>query len=91
MPVDVVVARLDTVVDAIGAQQGTPTFESVLLALDAASGEYRWHYQVVRHDLWDRDLPSPPNLVQVTRDGETVDAVAQVVREKDRRRKERIR
>ena len=36
----------------------------------------KWHYQVLRHDLWDRDNPSPPTLVQLERDGQVVDAVA---------------
>ena len=39
-----------------------------------------WHYQVVHHDLWDRDLPAAPALVRVTRDGKKVDAVAQITK-----------
>ena len=39
-----------------------------------------WHFQVVRHDIWDRDLPAPPTLVTVQRDGRSVDAVAQATK-----------
>ena len=46
------------------------------MALDARTGELLWHFQVVRHDLWDKDNPSPPTLVQLERDGQTIDAVA---------------
>ena len=63
--------------DFVGASRlGDNLFANSLLALDARTGERRWHYQVVRHDLWDRDNPSPPTLVQAQRGGTTVDAVA---------------
>src|SRR5205085_12108374 len=39
-----------------------------------------WHFQTVRHDLWDRDLPAPPNLVTVERKGKRIDAVAQTTK-----------
>lgn len=60
--------------------EGTHLFGNTILALDANSGERIWYYQVVRHDLWDYDLPAPPNLVTVTRDGREVDALAQVTK-----------
>ncbi|MCY4511850.1 MAG: PQQ-binding-like beta-propeller repeat protein [Acidobacteria bacterium] len=47
-----------------------------MLALDARTGELRWHFQVVRHDIWDRDLPAPPTLVELEHDGTLIDAVA---------------
>lgn len=59
------------------ARPGDNLFANSLVALDAGSGEYRWHFQIVRHDLWDRDLPAPPTLVQVNRGGRTIDAIAQ--------------
>ena len=63
--------------DFYGASRtGDNLFANSLIALDAATGEYRWHYQTVRHDLWDRDLPSPPTLVQLERGGSLIDAVA---------------
>ena len=60
-----------------GDRPGDNLFANSLLALDAASGERIWHFQVVHHDLWDRDLPAPPNLVEFERNGERVEAVAQ--------------
>lgn len=63
-----------------GLRPGDNLYANSLLALDARTGERRWHYQVVRHDLWDRDLPAPPNLVTIERDGRRVDAVAQITK-----------
>jgi quinoprotein glucose dehydrogenase len=63
-----------------GNRVGQNLFANCLIALDAATGKRRWHFQFVRHDLWDRDLPAPPNLLRVKRDGKTVDAVAQVTK-----------
>ena len=63
-----------------GLRVGENLFANTLLALDAATGERRWHFQTVHHDLWDRDLPAAPNLVTVTRDGRPVDAVAQITK-----------
>ena len=57
-------------------RQGSNLYANTLLALDVRTGILRWHYQVVRHDLWDRDLPAPPTLVQLRRDGASIDAVA---------------
>ena len=63
--------------DFVGASRlGDNLFANCLLALDARTGERLWHYQVVRHDLWDRDNPAPPTLVRLERDGVVVDAVA---------------
>ena len=63
--------------DFVGATRlGDNLFANCLVALNARTGELKWHYQVVRHDLWDRDNPSPPTLVQLERDGRTIDAVA---------------
>ena len=45
-----------------------------------STGKRVWHYQFVRHDIWDRDLPQAPVLVTVTRGGRRVDAVAQVTK-----------
>ncbi len=64
--------------DFYGANRlGDNLFANSLLALDAATGKRIWHFQAVRHDLWDRDFPSAPSLVTVTRDGKRIDAVAQ--------------
>jgi quinoprotein glucose dehydrogenase len=67
--------------DFYGADRaGDNLYANSVLALDAATGERRWHYQVVRHDVWDRDLPAPPNLVTLRRGGAPLDAVAQVTK-----------
>ncbi|NGM61099.1 PQQ-binding-like beta-propeller repeat protein [Sphingobacterium sp. SGG-5] len=61
-------------------RRGSNLFANCLLALDAGTGSYLWHYQTVRHDLWDRDLPAYPNLVTLHMDGRRVDAVAQITK-----------
>lgn len=63
-----------------GDRVGDNLFANSLIALDAATGERRWHFQFVRHDLLDYDLPAPPVLCEVMRDGEKVAAVAQVTK-----------
>ncbi len=63
-----------------GNRKGANLFANTLLALDAATGKRLWHFQTVHHDLWDRDLPSPPNLVTVTHNGRKIDAVAQTTK-----------
>jgi quinoprotein glucose dehydrogenase len=60
-----------------GDRVGDNLYANCLLALDAATGRRIWHYQFVRHDLWDRDLPAPPTLVTVRREGRNIPAVAQ--------------
>ena len=55
---------------------GDNLFANCLLALDANTGKRIWHFQTVKHDIWDRDLPSPPSLITVRRDGKDVDAVS---------------
>ncbi|MGI8991756.1 MAG: PQQ-binding-like beta-propeller repeat protein, partial [Bryobacteraceae bacterium] len=59
---------------------GDNLFANTLLALDAGTGKRVWHFQSVRHDLWDRDFPAPPTLITVKHDGRTVDAVAQITK-----------
>jgi len=67
--------------DFYGADRaGDNLFANSLLALNAATGERIWHFQAVRHDIWDRDFPSPPSLVTVQRDGKAVDGVAQTTK-----------
>lgn len=67
--------------DFYGANRiGDNLFANSLLALDAATGKRLWHFQIVRHDILDRDPPSPPNLVTVRRGGRLVDAVAQTTK-----------
>ncbi len=63
-----------------GNRIGDNLFANTLLALDANTGQRIWHYQMVRHDLWDRDLPATPNLLAVKRGGKTIPAVAQITK-----------
>jgi quinoprotein glucose dehydrogenase len=68
--------------DFYGADRlGDDLFANCLLALNAETGERIWHFQGVRHDLWDRDFPSPPVLLTVRRDGKNIDAVAQTTKQ----------
>src|SRR6185295_6022099 len=59
---------------------GDNLFANTLLALIADTGERVWHFQAIKHDLWDRDFQAPPNLVTVQRGGRAVDAVAQIAK-----------
>ncbi len=59
---------------------GDDLYANCLLALNAETGKLVWHYQFVKHDVWDRDLPSAPTLVQLRRKGKTIDAVAQITK-----------
>lgn len=59
---------------------GSNLFANCVIALDARSGVYRWHFQEIRHDIWDLDMPAPPILVTVQHGGRAVDAVAQVTK-----------
>lgn len=68
--------------DFYGADRtGANLYANSLVALDAATGKRLWHYQLVHHDIWDRDLPSPPVLLTVTRGGKRIDAVAQATKQ----------
>jgi quinoprotein glucose dehydrogenase len=67
--------------DFYGANRiGDDLFANCMIALKAGTGERVWHFQAVRHDLWDRDFPSPPSLVTVKRQGRMVDAVAEITK-----------
>lgn len=63
-----------------GNRKGKNLYGNCLIALEAATGKLIWYYQLVHHDLWDYDLPAPPNLLTVTIEGKEVDAVAQITK-----------
>jgi quinoprotein glucose dehydrogenase len=64
--------------DFYGANRpGDNLYANSLIALKADTGERIWHFQGVRHDIWDRDFPSPPTLATIKHDGRTIDAVVQ--------------
>ncbi len=61
-----------------GDRPGDNLYSGSLVAADARTGRYLWHFQVVRHDIWDNDLQAPPLLFDAQVDGRTVPAVAVV-------------
>ena len=63
-----------------GDRKGKNLFANCTIAIDVGTGQRRWHFQTLHHDLWDHDLPVYPNLIRVTREGEKVDAVVQVTK-----------
>ncbi|MEX2593798.1 MAG: PQQ-binding-like beta-propeller repeat protein [Anditalea sp.] len=63
-----------------GKRHGENLFANSVLALNAENGNRIWHFQTVHHDLWDRDLPAPGNLVRIEQEGRKVDALAQITK-----------
>jgi quinoprotein glucose dehydrogenase len=67
--------------DFYGANRvGDNLYATSLLALNADTGKLLWHFQFVRHDIWDRDAPAPPSLITITQNGKRIDAVAQATK-----------
>jgi quinoprotein glucose dehydrogenase len=64
-----------------GDRSGTNLFSDCIMALDAATGKVRWYYQTIQHDLWDRDIPCPPNLTTVMHNGKKTDVVVQATKD----------
>ncbi|WP_022685590.1 PQQ-binding-like beta-propeller repeat protein [Sphingomonas phyllosphaerae] len=58
-------------------RRGNALFGESLVALDLETGQRRWHYQLVHHGLWDRDIPCAPILCDIPVGGRTVKALAQ--------------
>ena len=56
--------------------RGKNLFANCLIAIDARTGKRLWHFQEIRHDIWDLDIPAPPNLVTVNVRGKRIYAVA---------------
>jgi quinoprotein glucose dehydrogenase len=61
-----------------GDRPGINAFGNSIVAVDALTGKYRWHFQTVHHDLWDIDMPSAGALIEVTQDGQRRPAIAHV-------------
>ena len=59
------------------SRPGDNLYTSSLIALDLATGALRWHAQQIPHDRWGYDVASAPVLIDLTRDGQTIPAVAQ--------------
>ncbi len=64
-----------------GVRPGKNLFSDCILSLDAETGKLNWYFQTIHHDLWDRDMPCPPNLITVKHDGKMVDAVVQATKD----------
>ncbi|MGN6494354.1 MAG: outer membrane protein assembly factor BamB family protein [Agriterribacter sp.] len=63
-----------------GNRLGDGLYANCILAIDALTGKLIWHYQTVKHDVWDMDISSPPVCVTVERNGKKIDAVAQTTK-----------
>lgn len=60
-----------------GDRKGANLYGNSVVALDARTGKLRWHYQMVRHDIFDYDLAGAPSLIEVKRAGKTIPALVQ--------------
>ncbi|MFY8012648.1 MAG: PQQ-binding-like beta-propeller repeat protein [Saprospiraceae bacterium] len=63
-----------------GNRKGSNLFANCLLAIDANTGKRKWHFQFIHHDVWDKDLPTPPVLTSLERNGKPVDVVIQTTK-----------
>lgn len=67
--------------DFYGANRvGDNLYANTFLCLRATTGELVWHFQYVKHDVWDRDAQAPPSLITIEREGELIEAVSQVLK-----------
>ena len=64
-----------------GHRIGDNLFSQSLVAVDAATGERVWHYQMVHHGLWDYDPPAAPILMDINVDGRDIKAVTQITKQ----------
>jgi quinoprotein glucose dehydrogenase len=64
-----------------GHRPGANLFGTSLVALDVKTGQRKWHYQFVHHDIWDYDTPMAPNLLDVTVSGRPRRIVAQTTKQ----------
>jgi len=63
-----------------GKKLGSDLYADCMLALDAATGKEKWHFQYIHHDTWDWDPSSAPVLLTVNHEGKNIDAVAQTTK-----------
>jgi quinoprotein glucose dehydrogenase len=61
-----------------GDRPGDNLFANSIVAVDAATGRYRWHFQTVHHDLWDLDMPNPPVLLDLANGRRTRPALVSI-------------
>lgn len=62
------------------SRPGANLYSASVVALEAETGKYRWHFQTAHHDIYDGDLNAPPMFVEVTRNGTTVPAIVQMTK-----------
>jgi len=62
------------------SRPGANLYSASVVALDAATGKYRWHFQTAHHDIYDGDLNAPPMFAEVTRDGKRIPAIVQMTK-----------
>ncbi len=60
-----------------GDRPGANLFGNSIVAVDAKTGKYKWHFQTIHHDLWDWDLPAPPVLIDIEKGGKRIHALAE--------------
>jgi quinoprotein glucose dehydrogenase len=63
-----------------GDRPGTNLYGNSVVAVNATTGSYVWHFQLVHHDLWDNDLPAAPALFDIRKDGRTIPALAVITK-----------
>ena len=61
-----------------GDRPGANLFGNSIVAVDAKTGKYKWHFQAVHHDLWDTDFPPGPSLIDIVKDGKRIPALAAI-------------
>jgi glucose dehydrogenase len=61
-----------------GDRPGQGLFGNSLVAVDAVTGKYKWHFQTIHHDLWDQDLPAAPTLIDIVKNGKKIPALAEI-------------
>jgi quinoprotein glucose dehydrogenase len=63
------------------SRPGTNLYATTVLALQASTGKRKWYQQLTHHDIYDWDINSPPSLIEVTKDGQAIPAVAQMTKQ----------
>jgi quinoprotein glucose dehydrogenase len=64
-----------------GHRHGNNLFSTTLVCLDIRTGKTVWYYQIVHHDIWDRDNPAAPVLVDIAVNGQRIEAVVQITKQ----------
>jgi quinoprotein glucose dehydrogenase len=60
-----------------GDRKGDNLFANSVVAIDAETGKYKWHFQAIHHDIWDYDLPPAPGLIDIIQNGKRIPILAQ--------------